>query len=385
LKHGKKGTAMRATTEATLTTEQDPRWTVVVNRDSSADGSFVYSVKTTGVFCRPSCPSRTAKPRNVRFHATAEEAVAEGFRPCLRCRPDLPPLSARRTQAVTRLCRLLERSDRAPTLDTLGRLTGLSPFHLQRLFKAETGLTPAEYFRVQRAKKMRGQLRARGSVTEAIYEAGYGSSARFYEESRATLGMTPSQFRAGGSALEIRYSSGHSSLGIVLVAATGQGLCAILLGDSVGPLLEDLARRFPSARRVPADASFAAQVSEVIAWVDAPGVGAALPLDIRGTAFQQRVWKALQGIPAGETTTYAQLAKAIGSPSATRAVAGACAANPLAIAIPCHRVVRSNGELSGYRWGIERKRALLGKEAAARDLLAVETISGRKPRKPPRS
>jgi AraC family transcriptional regulator of adaptative response/methylated-DNA-[protein]-cysteine methyltransferase len=341
----------------------DARWAAVRARDTSADGTFFYSVKTTGVYCRPSCASRPARPENVAFHPTAAAAERAGFRPCKRCRPDQPPLAERQAAQVAELCRVIERSERAPTLGELASRAGLSAFHTHRLFKAVTGVTPRAYAAAHRARRVRGELRRRSTVTEAIYGAGYNSSARFYEQSNALLGMTPTAYRAGGRDLEIRFAVGACTLGSILVAATGRGVCAILLGDDPQELAHDLERRFPRARLVGADAGFEQLVAQVVGLVEQPRLGTQLPLDIRGTAFQQRVWKALCRIPAGTTASYAEIASRIGAPKAVRAVAQACAANALAVAIPCHRVVRTDGDLSGYRWGVERKRALLDREA----------------------
>ncbi|HET7501006.1 MAG TPA: bifunctional DNA-binding transcriptional regulator/O6-methylguanine-DNA methyltransferase Ada [Kofleriaceae bacterium] len=343
--------------------DHDPRWAAVRARDASADGTFVYSVKTTGVYCRPSCAARPARPENVAFHASTAAAERAGFRPCKRCKPEQPPLAERQAAQVAALCRLIEHSDEAPTLDELASHAGLSAFYTHRLFKTVTGVTPKAYAAAHRARRVRGELRTRSTVTEAIYGAGYSSSARFYESSNAVLGMTPSKFRAGGADVEIRFAIGQCSLGAILVAATTRGVCAILLGDDPEALLHDLERRFPRARLIGGDAGFERVVAQVVGLVEQPRTGAKLPLDIRGTAFQQRVWKALCRIPPGKTASYAQIARRIGAPAAVRAVAQACAANALAVAIPCHRVVRTDGDLSGYRWGVERKRALLEREA----------------------
>ena len=343
--------------------ENDPRWAAVRARDPGADGAFFYSVETTGVYCRPSCAARPARPENVAFHATRAEAERLGFRPCKRCKPELPPLAERQAARVAALCRFIEESAEAPTLEALASHAGLSVFHVQRLFKAVTGVSPKVYAAAHREERVRGELHRGGTVTAAIYEAGYGSSARFYEKSHEVLGMTPTEYRAGGADLGIRFAIGECSLGSILVAATERGVCAILFGDDPAELAHDLERRFPKARIIGADRDFEQLVAEVVGLVEAPRVGTKLPLDIRGTAFQQRVWKALAEVPAGETRTYAEIAGAIGAPRAVRAVAGACAANALAVAIPCHRVVRTDGDLSGYRWGVERKRALLAREA----------------------
>jgi AraC family transcriptional regulator, regulatory protein of adaptative response / methylated-DNA-[protein]-cysteine methyltransferase len=346
-----------------IAVENDPRWAAVRARDASADGTFFYSVKTTGVYCRPSCAARPARPENIAFHANTAAAERAGFRPCKRCKPDQPPLAERQAAQVARLCRLIESGDEVPTLEELASHVGLSAFHTHRLFKTVTGVTPRAYAAAHRAKRVRSELRMKGSVTEAIYGAGYNSSARFYEKSSELLGMTPSRYRAGGTDLEIRFAIGECSLGSILVAATERGVCAILLGDDPQELAHDLEQRFPRAQLIGADGEFEQLVAKVVGLVETPRVGTKLPLDIRGTAFQQRVWKALSEIPAGKTMSYSEIAHSIGAPKAVRAVAQACAANALAVAIPCHRVVRTDGDVSGYRWGVERKRELLAREA----------------------
>jgi AraC family transcriptional regulator of adaptative response/methylated-DNA-[protein]-cysteine methyltransferase len=344
------------------TLEPDPRWQAIRSRDARADGTFFYSVKTTGVYCRPSCAARPARAENVEFHSTAIAAERAGFRPCRRCKPDQPPLAERQAAQVAELCRLIESSGESLSLEQLANQAGLSIFYTHRLFKAVTGVTPRAYAAAHRAKLVRAELRANGSVTEAIYSAGYNSSARFYESANQLLGMTPTNYRSGGANLAIRFAIGQCSLGAILVAATDRGVCAILLGDDPEELAHDLERRFPRANLVGADIDFEKLVAEVVGLVETPRLGTKLPLDLRGTAFQQRVWQALARIPAGETLTYSEVATAIGAPSSVRAVARACAANPLAVAIPCHRVVKMDGSLSGYRWGVERKRALLARE-----------------------
>lgn len=349
-------TAIRA-----ATTTGDPRWAAVVTRDSAADGRFFYSVKTTGVYCRPSCASRTARPENVEFHATTDAAERAGFRPCKRCKPDQP--AGEQAARVAELCRLIERAEQMPSLATLAQHAGLSPWHLHRVFKAVTGLTPRAYAAAHRAQRVKTGLRKGATVTEAIYAAGYNSSARFYEQSNAVLGMTPSRYRAGGADTAIRFAVGQCTLGAILVAASARGICAILLGDAADALVRDLQDRFPRAELLGGDAGFERCVAQVVGFVEQPRLGLELPLDMRGTAFQQRVWQALQKIPAGTTASYSEIAQRIGAPKSVRAVAGACAANALAVAIPCHRVVRTDGGLSGYRWGVARKRALLDREA----------------------
>lgn len=346
------------------TTESDPRWTQVLARDPRADGQFFYSVASTGIYCRPSCGARHPRPENVCFHATREAAEAAGFRPCKRCKPDQSPLAEQHAAMVTAACRLIESAEAPPRLDELAHAVGISPHHFHRLFRQHTGVTPREYAAARRADRVRQQLVQPGTVTDAIVEAGFNSSSRFYEKSAEVLGMTPQQFRHGGAQATIRFAIGQCSLGAILVARSERGICAILLGDDPEVLLHDVQDRFPNADFIGGDADFEKLVAHVVGFVEAPALGLDLPLDIRGTAFQQRVWKALQAIPPGSTASYADIANRIGSPKSVRAVAGACAANALAVAIPCHRVVRSDGGLSGYRWGVERKRALLARESA---------------------
>jgi AraC family transcriptional regulator of adaptative response/methylated-DNA-[protein]-cysteine methyltransferase len=348
-------------TQNTFATEQ-ARWDAVRARDEAADGAFVYSVRSTGVYCRPSCPSRPARPENVAFHDSCEAAEAAGFRACLRCQPKAPPLAERRALAVARACRLIETADVEPDLDSLAREAGMSRFHFHRVFKAHTGITPKAYFAARRAERVKRELPQAASVTDALYEAGFNSSGRFYAASKDMLGMAPSAFRAGGSGETIRFAVGACSLGAILVAATGQGICAILMSDDPDALVRDLQDRFPRAELVGGDASFEQLVARVVGFVESPGIGLDLPLDVRGTAFQQRVWQALREIPAGQTVSYAELAERVGLPAGARAVAGACAANAIAVAIPCHRVVRNDGSISGYRWGVERKQALLERD-----------------------
>ncbi len=346
-------------------TSNDPRWAQVLARDSSADGQFFYSVKTTGVYCRPSCGARPARPENVAFHPSTADAEAAGFRACKRCKPDQAPLAVQHAALIAKLCKQIERAEVAPTLDELATRAAMSSFHLHRVFKAVTGLTPRAYAAAHRAKRVRSELDRAGSVTDAIYDAGYNSNGRFYAEADGLLGMTPSDYRAGGTNAEIRFAIGQCTLGAILVAASARGICAILLGDDPDALARDLQDRFPKATLIGADAGFEATVAQVVGLVEAPRLGHDLPLDVRGTAFQQRVWQALRDIPAGATASYAEVARRIGAPTSMRAVAQACGANALAVAIPCHRVVRSDGALSGYRWGVERKRSLLDREAQA--------------------
>ncbi len=345
------------------TTETDKRWLAVQGRDKASDGTFYYAVVTTGVYCRPSCGARTPRPENVRFYATTDEARAAGFRACLRCKPN-QETGVEQAQMIASVCRMIEEAESEPNLAQLAHRAGLSPYHFHRVFKAATGLTPKAYATAHRAKRVREELvGGDGSVTSALYDAGFGSNGRFYAASNAILGMTPTRFKAGGTDTEIRFAVGESSLGAILVAESDKGICAVSLGDDPNELVEELQDRFPRASLIGGDAAFEKRVAQVVGLVEAPGTGSDLPLDIRGTAFQQRVWAALRQIPAGRTLSYAELAEKIGDPKAVRAVAGACAANTLAMLVPCHRIVRTDGSLSGYRWGVERKRALLSREA----------------------
>ena len=349
--------------ELAMQTEQDPRWAYVMARDVAADGKFYYSVKTTGVYCKPSCAARPARPENVQFHTTREEAEQAGFRPCKRCKPDQPPLFAQHAAKIAAVCRLIENAEDDLNLDDLATHAGLSIYYFHRMFKAVTGLTPKAYIAANREKRLRSRLQRSATVTEAIFDAGYNSNSRFYEKSDQVLGMTPSNYRAGGANTEIRFAIGECSLGAILVASSEKGVCAILLGDDPDALARDLQDRFPKSNLIGGDSEFEQLVAKVVGFIEAPAIGLDLPLDVQGTAFQQRVWQALREIPAGSTVSYTDIANRIGSPKAVRAVAGACAANALAVAIPCHRVVKRDGALSGYRWGVERKRTLLEREA----------------------
>jgi AraC family transcriptional regulator of adaptative response/methylated-DNA-[protein]-cysteine methyltransferase len=341
----------------------DPRWAAVTARDRAADGTFYYSVETTGVYCRPSCASRQANPKNVRFHRTPAEAEAAGYRPCKRCKPDHAPLEAQNAAKIAAACRTIEQAEETPTLTDLAAAAGLSPYHFHRVFKAVTGVTPRDYAAAKRTARVRETLTESRTVTDAIYDAGFNANSRFYEKADGMLGMTPTDYRAGGVNADIRFAIGQSSLGAILVAMSAKGVCAILIGDDPAALLRDLEDRFPKARLIGGDESFEKLVARVVGFVEAPNLGLDLPLDVRGTAFQQRVWQALRDIPVGETVSYTEIAQRIGKPKAVRAVAGACAANALAVAIPCHRVVKNDGGLSGYRWGVARKRELLAREA----------------------
>jgi AraC family transcriptional regulator of adaptative response/methylated-DNA-[protein]-cysteine methyltransferase len=301
---------------------------------------------------------------NVAFHATPEDAEAAGFRPCKRCWPKGPKLADEHGAAVARACRAIEAAEETPGLEALARVAGVSTFHFHRVFKSITGLTPKGYATAHRARRVRAALSKPGTVTEAIYEAGFKSNGRFYATSSQTLGMTPTAFRSGGAGETIRFAVGECSLGSVLVAASEKGVCLISLSHDPDELVQDMQARFRQARFVGGDADFEQTVAKVVAFVEAPATGLDLPLDVRGTAFQQKVWRALQEIPLGSTASYTEIAERIGAPAAVRAVAGACAANALAVAIPCHRVLRHDGQISGYRWGVERKRTLLKREGA---------------------
>ena len=345
----------------------EARYAAIAMRDRSQDGEWYYAVRTTGVFCKPSCGARLAKRGNVSFHPSVADAVAAGFRACKRCRPDTTDADVH-AAVVTAACRMidqnLQRDGSVPTLETLARHTGYSPFHLHRIFRAATGLTPRAYGAASRARLLRERLDTSRTVSEAMHDAGYSSSSRFYERSTERLGMTPLRAKCGGFGETVRYAISATSLGAILVGATTKGVCSIQLGDDPQGLVSAFKSRFSGATLVGDDPAFAEVVAKVVAFVEAPKGALDLPLDIRGTAFQERVWAALTQITPGLTSTYADVAKAIGSPKAVRAVAAACAENELAIAIPCHRVVRAGGALAGYRWGVERKAVLLRREGA---------------------
>lgn len=344
----------------------DACWQAVVGRDARFDGRFLFGVKTTGVYCRPSCGARQPKRENVSFFQTVEEARAAGFRACKRCRPDEKPDERLGVQAVRAAARMIETAiangDPAPGLEALARRAGYAPHHFHRLFRKATGVTPKAYAAAQRSKAATSALAAEPRVTDAIYAAGYSSSSRFYDAAKDRLGMTPSARRHGGAGETIRYVFGDCSLGRVVVAETERGVCAVEFGDGESAMADSLKRRFPQARLEPGTPARARHLDAVIAAIEGLDLNPHLPLDVRGTAFQERVWRALRAIPAGSTATYAEIAAAIGSPAAVRAVAGACAANPTAVLIPCHRVIRADGDLSGYRWGRERKAKLLARE-----------------------
>jgi len=338
------------------------RWHAVVTRDSAHDGEFIFAVSTTGVYCRPSCPARRPRRENVTFFTRPERAEKAGFRACLRCRPKA--LSGNpQSDSAKEICRYIEQHlDEPITLERLGKAFRQSPFHLQRRFKAALGITPREYADSCRMRQLKRNLQAGDNVTRAMYDAGYGSSSRLYEKTASQLGMTPDKYRRGAIAASIRYACADSPLGRMLIAATDKGVCSIQFARSDGELLEGLKREFPFAVRKPDEGGLQTWVAALLSKMAGRELNAALPLDIRATAFQRRVWTYLQSIPFGATQSYGQVAKAIGQPTASRAVARACATNPVAVAIPCHRVVREDGNISGYRWGVERKKTLLEME-----------------------
>jgi len=340
----------------------DPRWKAVLARNGARDGEFVFAVATTGVYCRPSCAARRPRRENVRFFATNEAAEKAGYRACLRCKPKAFT-GNRESEAVKAICRFIEQHlDEALTLERLGKEFHQSPFHLQRRFKAVLGITPREYADSRRMQMLKRNLQAGDSVTRAMYEAGYGSSSRLYERTASQLGMTPDRYRRGAIAASIRYTCSDSPLGRMLIAATDRGICSIQFGRSDGELLAGLKHEFPFAVRKPDNGGLQSWVEALLRHMNGQDLDSSLPLDIRATAFQRRVWAYLQSIPFGATKSYREVAKAIGQPSAARAVARACATNPVAVAIPCHRVVREDGSMGGYRWGTERKRTLLAME-----------------------
>jgi AraC family transcriptional regulator of adaptative response/methylated-DNA-[protein]-cysteine methyltransferase len=337
----------------------DRRWNAVAARDSGRDGEFVFAVSSTGVYCRPSCPARRPRRENVTFYSRPEQAERAGFRACLRCRPRSVSGNPQ-WDSAKEICRYIEQHlDEPITLERLGKVFRQSPFHLQRRFKAALGITPREYADSCRLRQLKRSLQAGDNVTRAMYDAGYGSSSRLYEKTASQLGMTPDKYRRGAIAATVRYTVADSPLGRMLIAATDKGVCAIQFARSDGELIEGLKREFPFAVRKPDEGGLRAWVEALLLKMTGQELNAALPLDIRATAFQRRVWTYLQSIPFGSTRSYGQVAKAIGQPSASRAVARACATNPVAVAIPCHRIVREDGSISGYRWGVERKKALL--------------------------
>lgn len=340
-------------------------WNAVAGRDASADGRFVYAVRTTGVYCRPGCASRRPSRKNVAFFNDPAAAEAAGYRPCKRCRPAQPSAIDRHVAAIRKACRLIEDSETPPALDTLADAVGISRFHFHRLFRQMVGVTPHEYARTHRLNRFAGHLDAGRPVTEALYEAGYGSSARVYSTADGGLGMTPGARRNGGRGETIRFATADSPLGWVVVAATRRGICLVEFGDEPDALTGRLRDRFPAAEVIEDQGDLRRWADQVVRLIASAGSAPDLPLDIQGTAFQAQVWRALRKIPPGATVSYAEMAAALGRPTAVRAVARACASNRVAVLIPCHRVVRSDGGLGGYRWGLARKRALLERESLA--------------------
>jgi AraC family transcriptional regulator of adaptative response/methylated-DNA-[protein]-cysteine methyltransferase len=338
----------------------DARWQAVLAREPAADGAFVYAVRTTRVYCRPTCAARRPRREHVEFFAAPAEAERTGYRACRRCEPTQ---ASQQQRLVAHVQELLDARDPTPSLTELGALVGFSPFHVQRLFKRATGLTPRQYAAARRAGRLKQHLKAGATVTRALYDAGYGSSRALYASAHEELGMTPASYRDGGAGERIAYAVVDSPLGRMLVAATTRGVCALRFGED-DALLGELAAEFPRAELRADAAAIGPHVARALAYLAGDGERLELPLDVHASAFQQRVWAALRAIPPGETRPYAAIASAIGAPSGARAVARACATNPVALVVPCHRVVRANGDLSGYRWGVERKRALLRQEAA---------------------
>jgi AraC family transcriptional regulator of adaptative response/methylated-DNA-[protein]-cysteine methyltransferase len=355
------------------------RWRALKARDQRADGAFLYGVVTTGVYCRPSCASRAPKRDNVIFFESAGEAERAGYRPCKRCEPDLAPSQQWHAKAIVRACRAIEETEGQLSLNELAARVGMSPYHFSRIFKKTTGVTPKEYANGKRAQRLVENLRGGRSVTQAIYDAGYGSPSRFYESDIKRLGMMPANYKTGGAGLKIDYALRETSLGWLLVAAVkhdgknnaagdpkrgkSAGVCAIEFGNEPEELSKRLQMRFPGARLEKDETGFAEWVERLASYVEMPLGVLSLPLDIRGTAFQERVWRELRKIPPGATASYGEIARRLKSPKAARAVARACAANPAAIAVPCHRAVRGDGGMGGYRWGVQRKRAMLERES----------------------
>lgn len=339
------------------------RWKAITARDADADGCFVYAVITTGVVCYPSCPSRAALPENVRYYSDSAAAIADGFRYCRRCRTDLPPLAVRHRELVVNACRLIDESDVSPRIDALASALSVSRYHLQKLFKAHVGVSPKIYAQAIRDSKLRQALGIQSSVTQALLEAGYTSHSSFYADVQKRLGMRVTKLRQGSTGVSIRYAFSQSPFGLIVVAETQKGICCILFGDTRKALTAELATRFPQAVLHHDKVGMQSRLEAVLQQISLPDASAEIPLDIQGTAFQEKVWRALQRIKPGQRASYAEVAKAIGQPAAARAVASACAANPVAVLVPCHRVVRGDGSLSGYRWGVERKKRLLDSES----------------------
>ena len=357
-------------TDNLLFPDEETCWQAVLGRQAEYNGVFVYAVRSTGVYCRPTCPSRRPRREQVRFFPRPEQAEAAGFRPCRRCLPQ----GAADPQAdlAARACRLIEAAPRPPTLAELGQALAVSPYHLQRVFKAATGLSPRQYAAAQREQALKQELRRGQDVSHAAYAAGYGSASRLYEGAASRMGMTPGVYRRGGTGMKVYYTIVDSPLGRMLVASTETGICGLSFGDQDASLEAFLAAEFPRAGRLRDDNRLAGPAAAVLAYLNGAGPRLDLPLDVQATAFQRRVWEELRRIPYGETRTYSQVAQAIGQPSAVRAVAHACASNPAAVVTPCHRVVRSDGSLAGYRWGLSRKQRLLEQERRLASQFAAE-------------
>jgi len=344
------------------TIDHDASWAAFERRDRSWDGRVIGAVKTTGIYCKPSCPAKRPKREHVQFYSSAEEARAAGFRPCLRCKPDEV---GRDRDAVAKAVKLIEAAEESSTLHQLASAVGYAPHHFQRLFKREIGLSPAEYARVVRTKRAERALKANGRITDAIYDAGYSAPSRFYADAKERMGMAPSAWRDGGRGETIRWTIVDSPIGPLLIAATSKGICRLTFDDSV----DSLRRLFPNAALVEDDGSMAELIEGVIAAIEHPATAPHLPIDVAGTAFQEAVWRELRKIPPGETRSYAEIAAAIGQPKAVRAVGTANGDNHVAVLIPCHRVIRSDGSLGGYAGGLDRKRKLLETEGARTSLL----------------
>ncbi len=342
----------------------ESRWQAVCERNAEADKSFVFAVKTTGIYCRPSCPARRAKRENVIFFKMSSAAEVAGFRPCKRCRPNGTTTAQRNTLTMAAACRSLETAEVEPSLDELAKEAGFSRFHFQRVFREIVGMTPKQYARGARAPRLRATVRAAQSVTDAAFASGHESMRHFYDNALVAFGMSPTVFRAGAKGEVIIYAFAETSLGIATAAFTRNGVCAVRITGSVEEAELELRQLFPAALMISGGRDFELLVKRVVSAIKEPGRAAELPLDIRGTAFQQRVWSALREITIGTTSTYSEIAKIIGSPRSQRAVAQACGANPVAVLVPCHRVLRADGGLAGYRWGVERKKALLKREGA---------------------
>jgi AraC family transcriptional regulator of adaptative response/methylated-DNA-[protein]-cysteine methyltransferase len=355
------GTAFMGTDQTYAT--DAARYRAFAARDERAEGRFIVAVKTTGIYCRPNCPARPPKRENIEFFDDIASARRAGYRSCLRCKPDEPSQSTRVAKLITQACRRLERDEEAPRVSDLARAAGFSEGRFHKLFKQATGLSPKQYALAKRVEKFRDRLKGGETVTAALYDSGFNSSSRAYEASRR-LGAKPRDVKTGGAALTLKTGVARCSLGYVGIAMSERGLCALAFGDSGKAAREAVQSRFPKAQLVEAEGELQKALARVVALVEEPTGALDLPLDIRGTAFQERVWQALRRIPAGKTRSYGEIAKAIGEPGASRAVAQACGANKIAVAIPCHRVVASDGDLGGYHFGMRRKKALLAKESA---------------------